>query len=199
MLNQGVLVLNRNWTAIHICSVRRAMVWLVQDLAQVVGEDYQTYDFASWKDLSLHIEERGAQFIHTPSFNLLVPEVIRLLNYHRMPPRSVKFNRRNIYLRDDFTCQYCGKRPAREELTIDHITPRSRGGRSTWDNVTLACMRCNVVKSNRTPEEAKMRLLSPPKRPHWMATLRYSLKGPARPVWNKFVDAAYWHVTLQEE
>jgi 5-methylcytosine-specific restriction endonuclease McrA len=200
MLNQGVLVLNRNWTAIHVCSLRRALVLLVQDLAKVVTEDYQTYDFDSWRDLSQHIAQDGNLFVRTPTFRLLVPEVILLVGYHRMPPRVVKFNRRNIYLRDRYTCQYCGRRPPREDLTIDHITPRSRGGRSTWDNVVLACLKCNVAKGNRTPEEAGLALNRPPKRPHWMATLRHTLKGgPERPLWQKFVDAAYWNVVLEDE
>ncbi len=200
MLNQGVLVLNRNWTAIHVCSLRRALVLLFQDLAKVVTEDYQTYDFNSWRELSQHVSIEGNNVIRTPTFHLLVPEVILLVAYHRMPPRFVKFNRRNIYLRDRYTCQYCGRRPPREDLTIDHIIPRSRGGRSTWDNVVLACLRCNVAKGNRTPGEAGVNLQRPPKRPHWMATLRHTLRGgPERPLWQKFVDAAYWNVVLEED
>lgn len=199
MLNAGVLVLNRNWTAVHICNVKRAIILLVQDLAHVVTEDYQTYDFSSWIELSEHVAQEGNQFIRTPSFRLLVPEVIRLMGYHRMPPRVVKFNRRNIYLRDSYTCQYCGRKPAREDLTIDHIIPRSRGGRSVWENVVLACMKCNVTKSNRTPLEAEMQLRRQPKRPHWLAALRYSLQGPERPIWQKFVDEAYWEVVLDAE
>jgi 5-methylcytosine-specific restriction endonuclease McrA len=199
MLSEGVLVLNRNWTAVHVCDVKRAIVLLVQDLAQVVTEDYQTHDYHSWRELSEHVAADGNLFVRTPSFRLLVPEVIRLIGYHRMPPRIVKFNRRNIYLRDSYTCQYCGHRPAREDLTIDHIIPRSRGGRSTWENVVLACIQCNVTKSNRTPEEARMHLRRPPRRPHWLATLRHTLKRPDRPIWQKFVDAAYWDVVLEED
>lgn len=200
MLNQGVLVLNRNWTAIHVCSLKRALILLFQDLAKVVADDYQTYDFNSWRELSQHMAIDGNLFVRTPTFRLLVPEVILLVGYHRMPPRVVKFNRRNIYLRDRYTCQYCGRRPPREDLTIDHIIPRSRGGRSTWDNVVLACLGCNVDKGNQTPDEAGMQLRRPPRRPHWMATLRHTLKGgPERPLWQKFVDAAYWNVVLDEE
>ncbi len=199
MLEQGVLVLNRNWTAVHVCNVRRALILLVQDMAKVVTEDYQTYDFNSWRQLSAHLASDGNRFVHTPTFQLMVPEVIMLLGFHKMPPRTVKFNRRNIYLRDNYTCQYCGRRPPREDLTIDHIIPRSRGGRSTWDNVVLACLECNVRKGSRTPEESGMRLIHGPRRPHWLATLRHTLKGPSRPIWQKFVDAAYWEVVLVEE
>ncbi len=199
MLNQGVLVLNRHWTAVHICSVRRALILLFQDLAKVVTDDFQTYDFHSWRELSSHVAEHGNQFIRTPAFKLLVPEVILLHGFQRVPPRTIKFNRRNIYLRDNYTCQYCGRHPRREDLTIDHIIPRSRGGRSTWENVALACLPCNVRKGCRTPEEAGMKLLTAPRRPHWLATLRHALQGPPRPIWQKFVDAAYWEVALEED
>lgn len=198
MLSQGVLVLNKNWTAVHVCNVKRAITLVVQDLARVVAEDYQIHDFGSWRELSQHVEREGNDFIHTPSFKLLVPEVILLTGFQRMPPRTVKFNRRNIYMRDTYMCQYCGIKPTREELTIDHIVPRCKGGRSTWENVVLACQRCNSRKGGQTPEEAKMRLMKVPKRPHWLSTLRTNLIGPERPIWTRFVDAAYWNVALEE-
>lgn len=199
MLQQGVLVLNRNWIAVHICSVRRALTLVVQDYARVVGEDYRIHDFASWQQLSQHVSEAGNQFVHTPNFRILVPEVVLLTGFTRMPPRTVKFNRRNIYMRDQYMCQYCGIRPQREELTIDHIVPRSKGGKSTWENVVLACQSCNTRKGNKMPEEVNMRLMKAPKRPHWLSTLRSTLRGPERPIWQRFVDVAYWNVTLEEE
>jgi len=199
MLSQGVLVLNKNWSAVHVCSVKRAISLVVQDMARVIASDYQIHDFQSWRELSAHVEKHGNQFIHTPTFAILVPEVIILTGFNRMPPRTVKFNRRNIYMRDHYTCQYCGTRPSKEELTIDHIVPRSRGGKSTWENVVLACQRCNSRKGSLSVEESGMRLQRAAKRPHWMSTLRNTLRGPERPIWQKFVDAAYWNVTLEEE
>lgn len=199
MLNDGVLVLNRHWNAVHVCSVRRALILLASDMARIVTEDYATYDFDSWRDLSMEMAENGNRFVRTPAFRILIPEVILLTEYHRTPPRVVKFNRRNIYIRDSYTCQYCGRRPPREDLTIDHILPRSRGGKSTWDNVVLACLQCNVRKSDRLPDECNMKLAQPPRRPHWLATLRHTLRGHNRPIWQKFVDAAYWEVVLDEE
>jgi 5-methylcytosine-specific restriction endonuclease McrA len=198
MLSQGVLVLNRNWTAVHVCSVKRALTLLFQGYARVVAEDYQVHDFDSWRSLSQHVALHGNEFIHTPSYNILVPEVILLTGFGKMPPRTVKFNRRNIYMRDHYTCQYCGVKPPKEELTIDHILPRSRGGRSNWENVVLACQSCNSRKGSMLPEEANMRLLKQARRPHWLSTLRSTLKGPERPIWSRFVDAAYWNVALEE-
>lgn len=197
-LNQGVLVLNRNWSAIHVCNVRRALVLMVQDLARAVNEDYQTFDFASWSEFSNHVAENGNQFIHTPSRRILVPEVIILTAFHRMPPRTVKFNRKNIYIRDEYTCQYCGAKPAREDLTIDHVIPRSRGGRSTWENVVLACQECNSRKGDRLLTEIGIRLARKPAKPHWLATVKNALRGPERPIWQRFVDVAYWNVPLEE-
>ena len=199
MFNQGVLVLNRNWVAVHVCSVRRALSLVYQDCARIVGQDYQVHDFASWQHLSSHTEALGNDFVHTPNFRILLPEVILLTAFGRMPPLTVKFNRRNIYLRDDHTCQYCGIRPNKEELTIDHVVPRCRGGRSTWENVVLACQKCNSRKGGQTPDEAHMKLARTPRRPHWVAAMRTMLRGPERPMWQRFVDVAYWNTALEED
>ena len=200
MVSNGVLVLNRNWMAIHVCSLQRAMSLLVQDLAQVVTEEYETYNFHSWRELSAHVEQEGNQFIHSPNFRLIVPEVIILTRFHKAPPRTVKFNRRNIYLRDNFTCQYCGCQPPRDKLTIDHVVPRSKGGRSEWENVVLACQSCNAKKGNRLlGKETSMNLHRSPRKPHWLSIIRDTLRGHNRPTWQKFVDMAYWNVDLDQD
>ncbi|MDX2175997.1 MAG: HNH endonuclease [Candidatus Sumerlaeia bacterium] len=199
MLNQGVLVLNNGWTAIHVTNVKRAVGLVVEGLAKVVDDNYVTYNFDSWTQFSQHVDIHGNRFIHTPNLRILVPDVILLVGYHRTPPRSVKFNRRNIYIRDNNTCQYCGCRPAREELTIDHVLPRCLGGRSTWENVVLACQGCNAKKGSKLVRESGMKLMKEPRRPQWFSTLRASLRGPGRPVWAKFVDAAYWNVALEQD
>lgn len=199
MVSNGVLVLNRNWLAIHVCSIERAMSLLCQDLAQVVSEDYRTYDFISWRHLSDSMDEYSSKdFLHTPNFKLKIPEVILLTDFHKVPPRAVKFNRRNIYLRDEFQCQYCGVKPPKEELTIDHIIPRSRGGKSEWDNVVLACQKCNSKKGSKSLESANMKLKKTVRKPHWLSIVRQSLSRHNRPTWQKFVDQAYWNTRLEE-
>lgn len=197
VLNYGVLVLNRNWTAVHVCTVRRALSLVVEDLAKIVTEDYQSFDFDSWRDLSA-ASPPGQPMIHTPHYAIRAPEVIVLSRYNRIPPRRVRFNRRNIFLRDNFTCQYCGTRPPRDELTIDHILPRSRGGLSSWENVVLACARCNSRKSNRLPNEVGMRLLRRPKKPHWLSCANFMPGDSGRTLWQQFVDTAYWNTSLFE-
>lgn len=199
MVSNGVLVLNRNWLAIHVCSVQRAMSLLVQDLAQVVTDDYQTLNFNSWREISdLMSVDSEDEFLHTPNFKVKVPEVILLTTFHRVPPRAVKFNRRNIYLRDNFQCQYCGVKPVKEELTIDHINPRSKGGISEWENVVLACQRCNSKKGNVLLEHSNLKLMKPARKPHWLTIVRHSLGKHNRPTWQKFVDQAYWNANLEE-
>lgn len=195
----GVLVLNKNWVAIHVCSLERAISLLVQDLASVVGKDYQAYDFSSWMELSSEVQAEGNRFIHAPSFRLMLPEVILLRGFGKVPPRSVKFNRRNIYLRDGFQCQYCGSKPPREVLTIDHVVPRARGGRSVWENVVVACQSCNARKGSRLLKDIAMNLARPPKKPHWMMIVRHSMRDAQRPLWEKFVDKAYWNAELDQD
>lgn len=199
MVSNGVLVLNRNWLAIHVCSVERAISLLVQDLAQVVADNYQTFNFSSWRELSQRAEQEGARYIQAPTFRLLVPDVILLTGFHRVPPRIVKFNRRNIYVRDNYTCQYCGAKPTREELTIDHVHPKSRGGRSEWENVVLACQDCNARKGSHLLGEINMNLARPPRKPHWLTIVRHTLRGHDRPTWQKYVDTAYWNADLDQD
>jgi len=195
VLNRDVLVLNKHWLAVHVCSVRRAFSLLYQDVAHVVTEEYRIHDFESWRDLSRYSK---GHMIHTPNYQILVPEVIILRRYNKFPRHYVKFNRRNIYHRDHFTCQYCGKMPPRDELTVDHIVPRSRGGKSTWTNVVLACSNCNAKKGNRLLKECRMKLRKKPVEPHWSVIMRQSMALEDHAMWRKFVDFAYWNVTLEE-
>ncbi|MCX7016238.1 MAG: HNH endonuclease [Candidatus Sumerlaeota bacterium] len=189
MLHRGVLVLNRQWMAIHVCTVRRALSLVFQDLARVVTEDYRAYDFEAWRDFSMTTPD-GVPHVRTPNFSLRTPQVIVLSRYSRVPPRRVRFNRRNIFLRDAFTCQYCEARPPHGDLTIDHVVPRSRGGASSWDNVVVACMNCNTRKGGLTLEEAAMKLVARPKAPHWLACLHFTAGPTERAVWKRFLDGA---------
>lgn len=96
-----------------------------------------------------------------------VPEIMLLVHYDQVPRRRVTFSRKNVYRRDDYTCQYCGAKPSLEDLTVDHVVPRSRGGRTTWTNCVLSCVRCNRRKANRTLAEAGVRLIREPREPSW--------------------------------
>jgi 5-methylcytosine-specific restriction endonuclease McrA len=197
-LDNAVLVLNSSWSAVHVASVRRAISLVYQGLAQFVSpEDYNTYDFESWKALSVAgPEEHG--YVRSIDFRLRVPEVIRLRYFNGRQRRKIRFTRRNLFERDAYTCQYCARRFPASELTLDHVTPRCRDGRSTWENLVVACVRCNARKANRLPHEAGMKILRRPEKPKWPSYLAVRL-GPARRAsWQRFIDAAYWDSELKE-
>ena len=197
MLNRKVLVLNKHWIAVHVCTVRRALMLVYQELARVVADDFEAYTFDTWRELSA-MKAGAHPMIHTPGFQLLLPRVIVLSRYQRCPPRTVKFNRRNIFMRDHYTCQYCGEKPREDDLTIDHVIPRSRGGHTTWENVVLACVRCNTKKGSRLASECDMTPRRAPHKPAWINTLQPPPDLSDRTFWEKFVDLAYWETKLRE-
>lgn len=195
MLETPTLVLNRAWVPIRTTPVREALCLLFKGAAVAVEpETYQTHDFASWAELRA-LENQP--HVRTVRLTIRVPEVIVLTRYGRTPDRGVIFSRRNIFKRDRYTCQYCGARPGTEELTIDHVLPRARGGRSEWTNCVLACVACNARKANRTPREARMTLRRPPVKPAWKAV--FSMRIATIPQsWKDFLSDAYWNVPLEE-
>ena len=144
MINFPVLVLNQNYEPLNVCRVRRAVVLLYQERAEML--------------------ENGVGFIHTTSHDFPVPSVIRLPYLIKRPFRAErKLTRLEVFNRDKYTCQYCGKQT--RQLTLDHVIPRYRGGQHTWENVVSACIACNRRKAGKTPEEARMRLGRPPSAP----------------------------------
>ena len=199
-LNQHVLVLNRLWQAVNICTAKRALTLLFEGRAQVVMscEDgsFQTYSFSEWRDFSKH--DPQSDVIHTVSLKIRVPRVILLMIFDRMPKKEVKFTRHNIFERDRNTCQYCGGGFERKDLNLDHVIPRDRGGPTTWENIVCSCIECNTHKANRTPLEAGMRLIRKPKRPKWRPFVQVSL-GLQHDSWKHFLDLAYWNVELGED
>jgi 5-methylcytosine-specific restriction endonuclease McrA len=204
-LDASVLVLNRLFMAIHIISVRRAFCLLCKDLAEVVSlEDdgqFQTYDFASWREVSeyraQHFRHEDDDWIRTVSSEIQAPRVIRLVGYDRLPRQTVKFNRRNIFARDNNQCQYCGKKFPTSELSLDHVIPRSQGGGSTWENIVCACVNCNVKKGGRTPKEAGMHLIRKPEKPKRSPMLNLKLTHSKYQSWRTFLENAYWSVELK--
>jgi len=163
MLNSSVLVLNRSYLPVHVTTVRRAFSLIYGGTALAVTPNYETFDFDSWCAQGVDHPE----CIRTPSRAIRVPRVIVLLSFDRIPKRHVRYSRLNIFARDKFTCQYCGQSPHRSELNLDHVIPRSLGGRTTWENVVCSCVECNRRKGGRTPAQARLRLLRRPARPRW--------------------------------
>lgn len=206
-LTSSVLVLNKYYMAVHVTNVKRAFGLLFKELAEVVtfeDDNYATYNFDSWVEVSQLRREfeanegaNGHEYVRTVRYAICVPRIIRLLFYDRLPQRSVKLNRRNIFARDENSCQYCGKRFSTSELTLDHIVPRSQGGESSWKNLVCACVDCNVRKGGRLPREARMRLIRPPIKPRRSPVLHLKLRSPKYQSWKTFLDTAYWEVELK--
>jgi 5-methylcytosine-specific restriction endonuclease McrA len=198
MLDRQVLVLNRLWQAINVCSVRRAFTLLSAGHAQVVDangdRNFFTHDFESWRDLSER--EPDEEMVHTISFKIRVPRVIVLLLFDRMPKKEVKFTRANIFERDKSTCQYCGKVFERRDLNLDHVIPRDRGGLTSWENIVCSCIPCNTRKGNRLPHQVGMKLIKKPERPKWRPFLHITFDSKVHESWRHFIDFAYWNVEL---
>jgi 5-methylcytosine-specific restriction endonuclease McrA len=207
-LSANVLVLNRFYQAIRVINVRRAFSLLCRDLAEVIhmepvasgGSRWQNLDFSGWQELSqlkAEFEPDGYDWIHTVRLQLAVPRIIRLLGYDKLPRQEVKFNRRNIYARDSSRCQYCGRKMPTQELSLDHVLPRSQGGKTSWDNIVCCCIRCNVKKGGRTPEQAGMKLKSRPLKPKRSPVISIRLADDRYWSWKQFLDNAYWTVELK--
>jgi 5-methylcytosine-specific restriction endonuclease McrA len=141
------------------------------------------------------IEEYGHE-IHSVSFTIKLPSVVRLLKMVKRNKSPVKFSRQNIYARDRYRCQYCGNKHASEELTYDHILPKSRGGKTEWNNIVTCCIECNRKKGGRTPREAQMSLIRKPIRPTWVPAVRITIGFKEVP--QSWRDYLYWNVELVE-
>jgi 5-methylcytosine-specific restriction endonuclease McrA len=143
ILNAPVLVVNQNYEPLNICDVKRAVVLLDRGKAELI------------------LNGRGE--LQTPSRSVSIPSVIRLSYLVKRPFMKRRMARREVFYRDNYTCQYCGKQT--KELTIDHVVPRLLNGPHTWENVVSACIPCNHSKAARTPKEAGMKLLREPRAP----------------------------------
>ena len=197
---QLVLVLNRLWQAINVCTAERALTLLYSGHAQVVCENdgnFNTFSFREWCDFSE--QYAGDEVVKTIAFRIRIPRVILLLFFDRLPNKEVKFTRHNVFERDKNTCQYCGHRFDRKDLNIDHVVPRHRGGLTTWTNVVCSCVDCNRRKGSRSPEEARMHLIRKPKKPRWRPFVEVQFVKTADHSWRHFLDLAYWNVELGED
>jgi len=191
MQNDQILVMNRSWLPIAVTTVKRGMSLVFRGHARVVDEEsYQIHTWESW--LSQHAEpktpadDNEAGFIQTVSLKIRLPRVITLGHFNGVPSQQLAYSRRALFRRDNYQCQYCGCQPGVKQLTIDHVMPRSRGGPTDWLNCVIACVRCNVRKSNRTPEECGQPLKRKPFKPNWLDGFK-NPDGSLPDVWAKFV------------
>ena len=187
-MNLPTLVLNKAWVPISITPVKKAISKSMLGLALLLDvDDYSLYSFDDWITLTVD----GYKSIKTTRNPIRVPEIIVLTEYERFPLRDVRLTRRNLLVRDNFTCQYTGVKIGLDDGTIDHIIPRSRGGLSTWENLVMCCKEVNAKKANRTPEEAGLHLLKKPEKPIWSPIYARFARLAAHNVpqsWMKFIE-----------
>jgi 5-methylcytosine-specific restriction endonuclease McrA len=189
ILDRPVLVLNRLWQPIHTCSARRALKLVCVGHAQIVqteGETkYQTHDLGSWLDYSA--TNAVKEMVHSVRLALRVPKIIVLAFYDRLPRKEVKFTRHNVFLRDKYTCQWCGDLFAERELNLDHVHPRDKGGKTTWENIVTSCIRCNTRKANKLAHEVNMKLVKKPSTPRWRPLFGMRSDAPPDESWRQFL------------
>lgn len=186
----NVLVLNKSYVAIHQVDWKRAISLIYQETAYPMDRNYDIYrTFDEWIDFSIKNYDQYP-YVNTVKYKIVIPEIILLSNYNKLPMREIKFNRPSVFMRDKYKCAYCGNIFPKEKLNIDHIIPKDKGGLTTWDNIVTSCIDCNNKKGNRTPEGAGMKLLYKPKKPKWISPIgEISSDHPCKS-WRLFLDRA---------
>lgn len=198
--HRKVLVLNRSWRPIGVITVEKALQKLLTTYvdgtpkAKIVDavNDFTTF---TWEDWSKLIPKDDELKLRTVNAVFRVPEVIQYTRYDKVPSHKVHYNRRTIYRRDSFRCQYCGKKKTTNELSLDHVIPRCQGGLTNWENIVVACTDCNSRKAGRTPKEAGMKLLRPPFKPKH----NFLVEDTRVDSWTAFLGEAYWNVMLEND
>ena len=190
-LKNKVLVLNKNWHPIAVCTVQDAVCKATaHQFAFVDGESYMVYDWENWTkefNVDLEADVSPKQFIHTNRFKVKSPEIAVCYDYDDIPQHSVKLTKKNIYYRDGGMCQYTGKKLSINEFTVDHIKPSSRGGKSTWENLVTCDREVNLRKGDRLPQEAGLKLLSTPVKPRWNPIMKIIEEDKVPESWKKFL------------
>ena len=169
LIHEPALVLNSAWQPITFLPIGTCISTLMRDMACVVHPTtYEPLSFEEWMERA----PDDSRFIKTSGRPVPAPDVIVLKKYGKRPPMRIKFNRTNLFRRDEFHCQYCGTELPGSRLQVEHVIPKSRGGPTTWENTVAACNDCNSRKGNKTPEEAGMRLKRQPAKPRWKRVIR---------------------------
>ena len=173
---EQVLLLNITYEPLKVINWRKAITLLFLGKVEVL-EEY-------------------SREVHSVSFAIKLPSVVRLLRMVKKPHSPIRFSRQNIYARDKYRCQYCGRRFSSEDLNYDHVIPKSRGGKSEWTNIVTCCLECNRQKGGRTPKEAHMMLTRKPSQPTWLPALKITIGY--REVPQSWRDYLYWNMELME-
>ena len=173
---EQVLLLNITYEPLRIINWKKAIIMLTLGKVEVL-EEY-------------------SRDVRSVSFSIKLPSVIRLLRLVKKPKTPVKFSRQNIYIRDNYRCQYCGRELPPDKLTWDHVIPRARGGKAEWENIVTCCMECNRRKGGKIPSEASMKLIKKARNPEWLPALKITLGLKVMP--HSWRDYLYWNIELEE-
>jgi 5-methylcytosine-specific restriction endonuclease McrA len=182
-----VLVLNRNWQAINVRTPQQAFVQMATDAAtglDIQGDEMVPVRWSQWIQLPIRTDD---QSVRTPGGLIRVPQVVVLSRFARVPKRRPKFSARAIWARDGGTCQYTGQALRNGEGNIDHVLPRSRGGKTSWENCVLANKEVNSRKGDRLPEEVGLRLLKEPKAPRELPSTQFIRNTEKIAAWEHFL------------
>lgn len=194
----NVLVLSRGYFPVSITSWQKAMGLLMSldesaagdqfaEKAVPLDNDLVAWDIRSWMTMPETMKDHYA-CVRTPTKKIPLPEIVVLKTWNRLPERFVTYSRESVLHRDGMKCGYCGAHGTIKTLTIDHILPSSKGGKTVWNNVITACRSCNSYKDDRTPEQAGMTLLVKPKKPSWLSMMgKKSSIGKVPESWKKFL------------
>lgn len=184
------LVLNRSYIPVSVAHNHKAMSLLYSDSAHSLDENFASYNWNDWLQFSIlpTTLDNGYNFINTIDHKIAIPDTIVLRHFDSLPKRDVKYSRQTVFQRDGFMCLYCGKIFKSNELTIDHIIPKSKGGKSTWDNTCACCSSCNRKKANKSLKESGMHLVKMPTEPRWISPMnRIASLSDIRPAWKHFL------------
>jgi 5-methylcytosine-specific restriction endonuclease McrA len=193
LLKEHVLVLNKYYLAVQVTIAKEAIIALCTGKAQVVDYNYSVYNLDQWhqytKKANGLISEVYPGVIYSPSIKLFVPMVIRFSNCEYTSPliKTIKYSRKNLFVRDDYTCQYCNKIFTKKELTLDHVVPKSKGGKNCWTNIVTCCRICNVNKANKSLDDLGWQLLKNPTKPKWNSYTGVSFARIKKEYWEKFL------------
>lgn len=186
-----ILVLNRVWQPVNIVGVRRAVALLFQDNAQVIHPCGGNYELLSPEEWIRRSEEQpprsGEPSIRSVRLHLRIPPILLLRDFDKVPVQDTKLNRRNVFERDRYRCQYCGRVYPESKLNLDHVIPRDRGGRTSWENLVTSCIDCNSRKANRLPHQAGLSLRRQPLRPKHRPFLSVLHRTGSRETWKPFL------------
>ena len=186
VLSRPVLVLNKMWMPIRIATIKRCLNMIFSDKASLVDPtDYSVYSWLEWVELDTDGDEH---VLTTTRSDVKIPEVVVLAKYDKVFTKDLRLTKRNIYIRDKYRCQYTGKQLGFDEANIDHVIPRSRGGRNTWSNMVVCTKEINSKKGDRTPSEAGLKLIRKPVKPSPDAPHRlFDPKFNMPESWKKFI------------